>query len=137
MTEKDIIKTVDSLTQDEKLKLWLKYMVEIVTLNNDYKVSEGKQSKGTYYPIMNLTTWKYMEGVAKHKVVPFDSWLKQDKNNHDLTGIYAYYRKINVYDKVKWNRYEDKNNIPKYKSIMAQPLQKISEKLSGCGYKNK
>ncbi len=38
---------------------------------------------------------KTLEETSKHRIEPFESWIVQKENNHDLTGIYAYYRKIN------------------------------------------
>ena len=137
MIDKEIIEKVDNLHFDDKLKLWLGYVADMVVLNNDYKILDGNTNNGTYYPKLNLTIWKYMEGINRHNIEPFDSWITQKENYHDLTGIYAYYRKINVYSKVKWNRYEDKNSIPKYKSVIVQPIQKVSSAHSGCGCKNK
>ena len=102
MRESEIIKKVNSFTEDEKIKLWLEYIVEVSVLNNDYKVSVGKQTFGKYYPTLNITVWNYMEGLNKHNVSPFENWIRQDKNNQDLTGIYNFYRRYYV-NKLDWN----------------------------------
>jgi len=117
MKDKEIIEKVNSFTINEKLSLWINYMVDIIALNHDYKIISGKYYKGDYYPILNVTIWKYMNNISKHRIEPFESWIVQKENNHDLTGIYSYYRKINLYNKLNWNKYDNDNSILEYESI--------------------
>lgn len=96
MKDKEIILKVNTLNEEEKLKLWLEYVVETSILNHNYHIEVGKplyhKENRKYYPLLNVTIFKYMEGTSKHRISPFEKWIKQDENNHNLTGIYYFYR---------------------------------------------
>lgn len=133
--DSEIIKKVDSFTESEKLHLWIEYVTQMAILNNDYKVSIGKQTFGKYYPTLNITVWNYMERINKHRISPFENWIRQDKNNHDLTGIYSFYRRYYVYP-LNWDPPKFQTNEKEYKIGESNGHVKVL-KPNGCGCKKK
>lgn len=99
MKESEIVEIVDNLTEIEIQSLYTEYITFIVKLNNHYHLVDGGKEGCNYYPVLDVSSWYYMDGVSKHKTMEFDRFISGDpyKGTHDLTGKYYYYRLFKLY----------------------------------------
>jgi hypothetical protein len=77
-------------TEDEKLKIWLDYMVTTVALNNvpvEINYREGLIGDFNHYPMFGISTFKLQ---TKHKIKTFESFCN-DNNELASENLYGWY----------------------------------------------
>lgn len=95
MNDIEIINYINSLAKDEKINIWLEYMVHLNFQKYDFEIVKGNQ-----FPVLGVSV-KYNINYVRRKLLTVDEFICESNIKYieyetgvhpNLGGIYYYYR---------------------------------------------